>query len=165
MPIQNGSGHDVDYDVKEGEPPPGLIEPPIGPLYASIAFTFLGTGMLVAGCLPEAADPLLAGIGVLANVVAIGIQGFIVATARRKPASVQRHLSGCSGNNPTLKPGDIVEHPLKAWDRVTFCWTDQDGLRTLESAPVMDTGATVQLIELEVALRGPGGEDHAVLIV
>ena len=111
MPVSNGSGHDVEYDVEEGDPPPQpLIMAPKNALRSSVALTGGGAAFMIFGCLPQIGNPLLTLIGATALGVAIGIQvTVLIAGRRRRRGKRERQfLKACSTVPYTFNFGDRV---------------------------------------------------------
>lgn len=166
MSIRNGSGHDVEVDVEEGEPPPGpgVVSVPGGTLLASTAFTFLGGLAALFGCLHEAGGPLLPLLGTGSLGIAIGIQGYALAAGRRRVAP-KRLVYGGAGKKIALGPGETHPYTFNPGDCVVFCWANDDSTtESLTSAPVLAPGALVELVELSEARLMPGGATHAISI-
>jgi hypothetical protein len=163
MSIRNGSGHDVEYEVEEGEPPPGpgIVEVPANAMFASMAFTFTGTALLTLGCLPQFGRPLLSWTGALAVGISLGIQGYAVAAGRRRRPAKPRVLYS-RGGRPKLAAGKTADYTFNPGDRVHFYWTDDEGAKTASSEPVSDPGSLVELVEVEPL--APGDPSHQVVI-
>jgi len=147
MPVSNGSGHDVEYDVEEEDPPPQpMMFVPKNAIRASAALTGGGGAFMILGCLPQIGNPLLTLIGTTALGVAIGIQvAVLIAGRRRRRGKRERQL---------LKACSTVSYTFNFGDRVAFYEPGTPNL-LVRSDWVFQSDAVVELKQVATLGRGP----------
>ncbi len=159
MPVSNGSGNDVEYDVPETDPPPGgghLIADRTA-MALSAGATGVGTLFMVLGCLPAIGNLVLTMVGLLFLGGAFGIQVTTLITGRRRAR--RRRMSG----RRPLKACSTVPYAFSPGDQVFFYWP-ATGEELCHSGKVSSSDTVVELIEIAAA-RVAGGPSTNVAVI